>query len=165
MYHGVLRGSQILLTLAQMPYGASYLETSITDGLQLAYLSQHHTHLFLCIVRKPFVAHLLKVVGYLYLHVIGYGLIALYAGILCLKLLLVLLVNQRAHHAKHAVHTLCIVHHLFLCLQHRYLRGLHHAATDEVHRGGLFLVSLVFRQKFTYYTFQLWYQSYEQGCI
>ena len=78
------------------------------------------------------IAHVVQVVGDVYLHLVADFLIFLDAGIELHKLVFVFLVKQGAHHAKHALDAFAKGANLLLCLEYRELGGLHDTRCDEV---------------------------------
>ena len=58
--------------------GAGHIEAGVADTLQLGNLTEHVTDLGLGLIGQMGIAYLVKVIGYLKLHIVGDALVFLY---------------------------------------------------------------------------------------
>ena len=124
-----MRG-EILATFLAMLNGASHLETSITNRLQFAYLTKHRAHFIFCLIRQPFVAYLLQILTYFYLHVVGNILVLADTGKQVIELTTIFFVKQNLRHAKHALHSLGKMDNLLLRLKNGYFWSCHQSTLN-----------------------------------
>ena len=127
----ILRLGESLLAVLQPADGACEIVVAVADALDLGDLAKHGAHLLLRLVGEVGVRHVVEILGDLHLHIVGDALILLDARVELHKLVVVLLTQQLAHHAKHAVDTLGKALDLLLGLKHRELGRLHDTRRDE----------------------------------
>ena len=102
----ILLGGEVFLAVYLAADGAGDVVAGVADTLYLAYLAQHGAYLGLRLVAQVGIAHLVEIVGYLYLHVVGDALVFLDAREELHKLVGILLSQQLPHHAEHALYAL-----------------------------------------------------------
>ena len=140
----LLVGEVLLAVLAFAALHACQVVAAVADALQVVHFAQHAVHLAFGIVGEPSLRHLLEIMGYLLLHVVGDALIFLHA----LELLHEVVVLLDAVHSADDLESLLAAFaeesHLLACLQERELGGAENTCGDELQASHFLL--LVLRQ-------------------
>ncbi len=102
------------------------------------------------------IAHLVEILGNLYLHVVRDAFVFLDAAIEFYKLIFIGFAKKRLHHAEHALDALGKAVNLFLCLQDRDFRCLHDTALDKAQAEIVFIGILLRTDNLAYQLLYLW---------
>ena len=112
-----LLGSKLLLVFTLALNGAGKIKATVTNTLDFRNLTQHRTDLRLGIITQMSIAHLIKILSNLYLHIIRNTFILLDTLIEFVESLGILSIQQLSHHTKHTVDTLAETSDFLLCLE------------------------------------------------
>ena len=152
----ILLGSELFLVLSLALDGAGKVIATVTNTLNLGNRTQHRTNLCLGIITQMGIAHLIQILGYLYLHVIRNTFVLLDALIKLIESLGILGIHQLSHHAKHTMNALAETADFLLCLEDRKLRCLHDTCLDKAQTEIFLLLVCLRLDKPADHLFQLW---------
>ena len=160
-----LLGSKLLLVFTLTLNGTGKIKATVTNTLDFRNLTQHRTDLRLGIITQMSIAHLIKILGNLYLHIIRNTFILLNTLIELVESLGILSFQQLSHHTKHTMDALAETADFLLCLEDRKFWCLHDASLDKAQTEIFILLICLRLDKFANNFFQLWDKPNQNACV